>query len=442
MKKPNPNSMLTWWPRVAPLPIPTPRTALLEEPVPGLLMRWLWQCEGEETLSHEDATAWSEYLGALRRAAQRIGYPVFLRTDHTSHKHAYEASCFLLTEGAFSRHLYEVIIAHGLAFGMPDAAAMAVREWLDLDSSFTAFNGMPVAAERRYFVRDGRVECHHPYWASTDARVTRVIQGSTFTQQFLSELECLGWEASPAEHPGSTPAIPCGPGWTEDAASTSHVRMQLNQKFGLPLLETKVWQEHVRYLGCLRALYCPATQRFSVRGTGPPVDGDGTAAGRVEQVNSLRLDLLDADAGIVRRATITATAPAIAGAVDGKGTIGIQESREVGEDYWIVFHAIIPPGDSIPQIYAVTLRPGPLENAWWGGRKEPDDWRELLAGLNHETAEEVEQLTSYAECIGHALPGYWSVDFARERNGEWYLIDMATGEASWHSKDCPERIEG
>jgi len=249
VKQPDPNSMLTWWPRVAPLAIPKPRTALLEEPRPGLLMRWLWQCEGEETLSHEDATVWGEYLGALRRAAQRIGYPVFLRSDHTSHKHAYEASCFLRTEGALSRHLYEVLIAHGLAFGMPDAAALAVREWLDLDSSFTAFAGMPVAAERRYFVRDGVVECHHPYW------------------------------------------------------------------------------------------------------------------------------------------------PAAA----------IEDGRR--------------------------------------SEALPENWRELLAELNHETAEEVGLLTGYAECVGGALPGFWSVDFARAKGGEWFLIDMATGEASWHPEDCPERSE-
>lgn len=32
-------------------------------------------------------------------------------------------------------------------------------------STFTAFVGkMPVNPERRYFIRDGKVQCHHSYW--------------------------------------------------------------------------------------------------------------------------------------------------------------------------------------------------------------------------------------------------------------------------------------
>ncbi len=34
-----------------------------------------------------------------------------------------------------------------------------------MDSKYTAFWGeMPVNPERRYFIEDGRVLCHHPYW--------------------------------------------------------------------------------------------------------------------------------------------------------------------------------------------------------------------------------------------------------------------------------------
>jgi hypothetical protein len=41
----------------------------------------------------------------------------------------------------------------------------AVREFLDLETSFTAFYGdMPINKERRYFIENGKVICHHPYW--------------------------------------------------------------------------------------------------------------------------------------------------------------------------------------------------------------------------------------------------------------------------------------
>lgn len=42
----------------------------------------------------------------------------------------------------------------------------AVREFLDTKPIlFTSdYGNMPVNRERRYFVRDGKVEFHHPYW--------------------------------------------------------------------------------------------------------------------------------------------------------------------------------------------------------------------------------------------------------------------------------------
>jgi len=55
-----------------------------------------------------------------------------------------------------------------------------------------------------------------------------------------------------------------------------------------------------------------------------------------------------------------------------------------------------------------------------------------LKELNTETTDEIEILTGYAEMVARVLDGYWSVDFAYGKNGKWYLIDMATGEHSWH----------
>ena len=41
----------------------------------------------------------------------------------------------------------------------------AGREFLELDWTFRAFHGkMPVSTEVRTFLRDGAIECMHPYW--------------------------------------------------------------------------------------------------------------------------------------------------------------------------------------------------------------------------------------------------------------------------------------
>ena len=47
--------------------------------------------------------------------------------------------------------------------GLPDRF-WVVREFLPLRYAFTAFSDMPVAREFRFFLRNGKVECVHPYW--------------------------------------------------------------------------------------------------------------------------------------------------------------------------------------------------------------------------------------------------------------------------------------
>lgn len=41
-----------------------------------------------------------------------------------------------------------------------------IRRFLDLEHRFSAFEGLPISKERRYFIRDGAVLCHHPYWTN------------------------------------------------------------------------------------------------------------------------------------------------------------------------------------------------------------------------------------------------------------------------------------
>jgi hypothetical protein len=41
---------------------------------------------------------------------------------------------------------------------------LVVREMLNTESLFFAFDDMPITRVRRYFVRDGVVEDHYPYW--------------------------------------------------------------------------------------------------------------------------------------------------------------------------------------------------------------------------------------------------------------------------------------
>jgi len=60
------------------------------------------------------------------------------------------------------------------------------------------------------------------------------------------------------------------------------------------------------------------------------------------------------------------------------------------------------------------------------------DWQARLRDLQRMLPSEQLVLDRYAKRVAQALPGCWSVDFAFGADGTIYLIDMATGEDSWH----------
>ena len=52
--------------------------------------------------------------------------------------------------------------------------------------------------------------------------------------------------------------------------------------------------------------------------------------------------------------------------------------------------------------------------------------------MNIESETEISLLTSYAGMVGAVLNDSWSIDFAKDSEGRWWLIDMALAEQSWH----------
>ncbi|GAB6875560.1 ATP-grasp domain-containing protein [Thermaerobacter litoralis] len=221
------SNLTYWWPRTAHVNVPKPRTVIVADC--GRALR--------EAVT-KDRPLPPALRAELEAAAASIGYPVFMRTDAAAAKHSWRQTCFVECREDLVPNLFRLVEENLLAdiLGLP-FTAVVFREVLPLDARFVAFHGrLPIAPERRYFVRDGRVETHYPYWPEAAIR-------------------------------------PC--------------------------------------------------------------------------------------------------------------------------------------------------------------QETPANWRERLRAINQETPEEVALLTTYAERIGAALPGYWSVDFARTKAGTWYWIDAARGELSW-----------
>lgn len=54
---------------------------------------------------------------------------------------------------------------------------------------------------------------------------------------------------------------------------------------------------------------------------------------------------------------------------------------------------------------------------------------------------EYDRLKVLTEQVAQYFEGYWSVDWLRGANNQWYLIDMAIGEESYHYPNCKFQIK-
>jgi hypothetical protein len=91
-------------------------------------------------------------------------------------KHKWEKSCFYDGKD-LSIHLIHIIEQTACCdiIGLP-VKAIIIREYIPMDTKFTAFMGkMPIGAERRYFIKDGKTIEHFPYWTREpfESEITR-----------------------------------------------------------------------------------------------------------------------------------------------------------------------------------------------------------------------------------------------------------------------------
>jgi hypothetical protein len=160
----NLTSMCYWWPLVQGLDVPLPRTEIIEVG-DGTLQDWMYACmDGPEHDPEHKATG-GTWLPDVKHRAEAFGFPLFLRNDMCSGKHGYQRTCCVPNAESFKQHLFSLMeeIELQSVWGLPNRAVV-LRELLTPCPGFVAFEGLPIGRERRYFIRDGAVECHHPYW--------------------------------------------------------------------------------------------------------------------------------------------------------------------------------------------------------------------------------------------------------------------------------------
>lgn len=158
-------SLCHWFPQIKELGIPVPRTAIC----------YVDRSQMYRSIAGDPLPR--EYYKMFDHAVRDVrGYPLFIRTDLSSGKHLWKSTCYVENGEKLIPNMLSLCQANGTA-DIPGLSlqfeAIIFREFLDLAASFKAFRGdMPINKERRYFVRDGVVVCHHPYWP-TDSIVGR-----------------------------------------------------------------------------------------------------------------------------------------------------------------------------------------------------------------------------------------------------------------------------
>jgi len=123
----------------------------------------------------------------LKQAATGFSLPCFLRTGHGSGKHDWGHTCHVTDLSRLASHVAALVDwsacvdFHGLPIN-----TWVIREFLDILPAFATTWGMPVGRERRYFIHDGQVCCHHPYWPP-DAVPTSHRHGADLIRQLNYE---------------------------------------------------------------------------------------------------------------------------------------------------------------------------------------------------------------------------------------------------------------
>jgi len=158
----DPTALSYWFPRIRDAGLPVPDTKILDMPQEAQEAIFAALFDGK------DAGDIMPFVHRVRGACSLVGYPAFLRTDHTSGKHGWTDTCFVSSPDDVVEHIAAIVEYSEIngMFGELPWQRWVVREMLPTIPLGVCpqYGDMPVCREFRYFVDGGSVICHHPYW--------------------------------------------------------------------------------------------------------------------------------------------------------------------------------------------------------------------------------------------------------------------------------------
>jgi len=151
-RSPIPDSALNWFPPIAAAGLPVPSTEfVLYDPFA------LYPVLDGEPMGDFPTEA-------LHDACKRIGFPVFLRTDLASAKHGGPSAFKVDSPDRLMQCVFETFEDNCLKDIAGATHAFMVRQYVAIQHTFTAFRGLPIGREWRFFADQANVLCHHFYW--------------------------------------------------------------------------------------------------------------------------------------------------------------------------------------------------------------------------------------------------------------------------------------
>jgi len=144
------NSLFFWWPHLRDKKMPKTVGVLCD------MMDAYPMLDGQPTPD----LPWLAFEGA----AKAVGFPVFVRSDLSSAKHSGPKAYRLNSLGDLKNVIYETLEDNCLKNLEGLFTGFVFRQWIELDSRFTAFDGHLIAPEVRIFAGEGKVDATYFYW--------------------------------------------------------------------------------------------------------------------------------------------------------------------------------------------------------------------------------------------------------------------------------------
>lgn len=159
------NCLSYWFPILEKTGVRVPKTVIIKTEVELGRLFDEETPEGFDGFIEELSRAAFSVAGEYYQGSPEGTGPFFLRTGMLSGKHSWLDTCYVPSIDDLPDHVFNLCEESAMCdmLGRP-FNVWAVREFIPMVSAFTAFNGLPINKERRYFIKDVEVLCYHSYW--------------------------------------------------------------------------------------------------------------------------------------------------------------------------------------------------------------------------------------------------------------------------------------